>query len=67
MKRNMGVTDRVIRFTIAITIGILYWQGIIASTFAYILLALATIFVVTGFIRYCPLYSVLGLNTCKER
>lgn len=65
MKKNMGGADRIIRFVVAAVIGLLYWQGIIAGTLAYVLMAVAAIFVVTSFISFCPLYSIVGLRTCK--
>lgn len=65
MKKNMGGVDRMIRIIIAAVVGVLFWQGIIAGTLGYILLALAAVFVLTSFISFCPLYSLVGLNTCK--
>lgn len=65
MKKNMGGADRIIRFVVAAVIGLLYWQGIIAGTLAYVLMAVAAIFVITSFISFCPLYSIVGLRTCK--
>ncbi len=67
MKKNMGGTDRMIRFIIAAVIGVLYWQKIIDGTLAYVLLTLAGIFVLTSFVSFCPLYSIVGLNTCKTK
>jgi hypothetical protein len=29
-------------------------------------LAFAGVFVLTSFIRFCPLYFPLGINTCKK-
>lgn len=65
MKKNMGGADRIIRFVVAAVIGLLYWQGIIEGALAYVLFAVAGIFVLTSFISFCPLYSIVGLNTCK--
>lgn len=62
----MGTTDRVVRFVIAIVVGVLYWQNIIEGTLAYILLAAAAIFLLTSFISFCPLYAAVGLKTFKE-
>lgn len=67
MKKNMGRTDRTIRTLIVLVIAILYWQKIIDGTLAYVLLALAVIFVLTSFVSFCPLYSLVGLNTCKTK
>jgi hypothetical protein len=67
MKKNMGSTDKVIRIVIAIGIALLYYFNIIEGTLAYILMALAIIFIVTSFINFCPLYTLFGVNTCKTK
>ena len=56
MKINMGKGDRIIRILIAVAVGVLYWQEVISGTLAYILLALAAIFVLTSLVSFCPLY-----------
>jgi len=67
MKKNMGGADRIIRFVAAAVVGILYWQGIIEGTLAYVLMAAAAIFLITSFISFCPLYKLLGLSTRKVK
>lgn len=63
----MGGADRIIRIIVAAVVGVLFWQGIISGTLAYVLLVLAAVFVLTSFVSFCPLYSLVGLNTCKVR
>lgn len=65
MKKNMGGTDRIIRIIVAVVIGLLFWQGIIAGTLAYVLFVVAGVFLLTSFVSFCPLYAIVGLNTCK--
>jgi hypothetical protein len=67
MKKNMGGSDRIIRIVVALVIAILYFTGTITGTFANVLLALATIFVITSFVSFCPLYTLVGLSTCKTK
>ena len=67
MKKNMGGVDRIIRFTVAVGVGVLYYLGIVTGTIAYVLLTLAVIFLLTGFVSFCPLYSLFGLSTCKVK
>lgn len=67
MKVNMGNSDRIIRLIIAVAVGILFWQGIIEGAFAYILLAVAAIFLLTSLVNFCPLYAVFGISTCKMK
>jgi hypothetical protein len=64
MKKNMGLTDRIIRVIVAAIIGILYFSGTISGTLGMVLLILAGIFVLTSLISFCPLYAPFGLNTC---
>ncbi len=59
--------DRTIRVIIALAVGALYYFNVITGTVAYILLALAVVFVLTSFISFCPLYTLLGINTCKVK
>jgi hypothetical protein len=67
MKKNMGTTDRIARIGVAVIIAVLYFTGVINGTVAVILLALAIIFLLTGFISFCPLYLPFGISTCKKK
>jgi len=67
MKKNMGSIDRILRIVAAAIIGILFFTGAIKGVFAYVLLALASVFVLTSFVSFCPLYVIVGLNTCKVK
>ena len=65
----MGTADIIIRFIIAAFFGIFYFTGIVAGTFGVVLLVMAGVFVFTSAISFCPLYTLLGINTCglKEK
>lgn len=63
----MGGMDRIVRFIVAAVVAVLYFAGMIQGTLAYVLLGLAGIFVLTSFISFCPLYALVGLNTCKTK
>jgi hypothetical protein len=67
MKQNMGNADRIIRVLIAAVIAILYINSTITGTLAYVLLAVAGIFVLTSLVGTCPLYSLFGINTCPAK
>ncbi len=66
MKINMGTADRNIRIVVAIAIAILYFMDVISGTTGIVLLVLATVFLITGFLRFCPLYLPFGLSTAKK-
>lgn len=67
MKANVGTLDRIIRIVAGAAIGLLYWQGLISGTLAIILGVVAAIFIVTGFMSYCPAYGLLGWRTIKAK
>ena len=66
MKKNMGLTDRIIRIAVAIFILGLYFMEVINGILALILGAFAVIMLATSFISFCPLYLPFGINTCKK-
>ncbi len=67
MKTNMGSTDKLIRILIAIVIAVLYFTETISGILALILGVFALIFALTSFISFCPLYTLLGISTCKVK
>ena len=67
MKKNMGTADRIIRIILAAVVGFLYYNGTITGTLGIVLLVLAGVFVLTSLIGFCPLYKLVGLNTCPVK
>lgn len=67
MKKNMGSADKIIRIIIAAVLAILYFQGIVTGTLGIVALVVAGVFVLTSLISFCPLYSILGMNTCPVK
>ncbi len=67
MKKNMGNADRIVRLIIAAVFAGLYFANIVTGTFGIILLVLAGIFVLTSLVSFCPLYTLIGFNTCKRK
>ena len=64
MKKNMGTTDKLIRLVIAVVFAVLYFTGTVTGTVGIVLLALGGVFVLTSLVSFCPLYTLVGLNTC---
>jgi hypothetical protein len=68
MTTNMGTIDRGLRLAIVAALvfmafattvlggGILFWLA----------LAVAAVFTVTSLVGNCPLYSIVGLKTCRD-
>lgn len=67
MKKNMGTADKVIRVIIAAVIAGLFLSNIISGTLGVVLLIFAIVFLLTSLISFCPLYTLLGINTCKVK
>ncbi len=65
MKKNMGKADRGIRVLVAIIAALLVYFEVVQGTFSNILIAVAAIFVLTSLVSFCPLYALVGLETCK--
>lgn len=67
MKLNMGTTDRIVRLAIAAIIAVLYFTNMITGTLAIVLLVIAGIFILTSLVSFCPIYAMLGINTCPAK
>lgn len=66
MTKNMGGTNKIIRLVLAAVIAFLYYNGTISGTLGLVLGILAIVFALTSLISFCPLYPLLGINTCKK-
>ena len=67
MKKNMGTFDKSIRLLIAIILVVLYFTKVISGTLGIIALIIAGVFILTSLLSFCPLYTVLGFNTCEKK
>lgn len=67
MKKNMGNTDRLIRVILAVVFSVLYFTGTVTGIAGIVLLVLGGIFILTSLVSFCPLYTILGLNTCPNK
>lgn len=67
MKKNMGSADRIIRVLIAAVLAFLYFNGTISGTLGIVAIVAAVVFVATSLISFCPLYPLLGINTCPTK
>ncbi|MDR0529317.1 MAG: DUF2892 domain-containing protein [Zoogloeaceae bacterium] len=59
MKNNIGLIDRVSRIVLGLALILLASTGIIGYWGWIGVIPLAT-----GFLRFCPVYSLLGFSTC---
>jgi len=65
MKKNVGKIDKIIRFMVAIIFILLIITKIATGIWFWILGALALIFIATGIMGWCGIYSVFGITTCS--
>ena len=61
MECNSGTIDRIIRFILGATF---IWVGYEYSAWWYLL---ATLLILTSFAGFCPLYKLIGVNTCRSK
>jgi hypothetical protein len=61
MTVNVGSIDRIIR--IVVGVALIGWALMDGPTWAWI----GVLPLVTGLVRVCPAYSILGMNTCGTK
>ena len=67
MKKNMGSTDKIIRVLLAAIFAFLYFGNVVTGTVGIVLLVLAAVFLLTSMVSFCPLYTLVGANTCPVK
>jgi hypothetical protein len=67
MKKNVGNADKMIRILIAAVAALLFFTNVVTGTAGLILLAAGGILFVTSLISFCPLYAMLGINSCPRK
>lgn len=62
MKVNVGSADRILRIVLGVLLlGLFMLEGNVKY-----LGILGIVFIFTSIIRFCPLYTLFGVNTCKR-
>ncbi|PPB81725.1 Protein of unknown function (DUF2892) [Albidovulum inexpectatum] len=65
-KHNVGTTDRIIRIVVGLAL-IAWWYFSPGMGLRWLPLVLGIIALATGLLSTCPLYSILGINTCPMK
>lgn len=67
MRTNMGTIDRGLRLVIAAVLVYAAFGTAVAAAGAlhWLALAVAAVFTLTAVVGNCPLYSILGIRTCR--
>jgi len=63
MKPNEGTTDRIIRLVLAAVLFLLAFT-VASGVWVYFAVGLGVVMLLTAAVGFCPLYAVLGINTC---
>lgn len=66
MSTNVGTNDRIIRLVLAAAALIISLLAGVGSVLGIILLVVAVIAAVTAAVGFCPLYRLIGVNTCPR-
>lgn len=67
MKKNVGNIDKAVRIILAVVFAALYFTGTVTGTLGLVLVILSGVFLVTSLVSFCPLYAMVGLNTCPVK
>jgi len=67
MKANVGAVDRVVRLVAGLAVIALGYMGGLASPWNMVAIGAGSVFVLTALIKFCPLYPLLGINTCGKK
>lgn len=69
MEVNVGNADRIVRLALGVLlIAVAFFSGLAifeSGVVRYGAAAIGLVLAVTGLMRTCPLYSILGIRTCK--
>jgi len=66
MAINVGPEDRVVRIIAGIGLAVLGYLQVLPPTASIVLYVLAAYLVLTGLLRMCPIYKMIGVDTSIE-
>ncbi len=67
MTKNIGQTDKIIRIVLGLGLAALDFFEVVKGPFSWILSVVAVVLIATALINFCPLYTLLGKNTCEVK
>lgn len=70
MSANMGTIDRALRLILGVVLVVLPFVTSFAlwetPALRYGAMVVGAVFIVTSLVRFCPLYTLIGLKTCRD-
>jgi len=67
MKANVGGIDRVIRLLTGLALIAFGVLGSLAAPWNMVAIGAGAVFVLTSVVSFCPLYTILGINSCPVK
>jgi hypothetical protein len=67
MKRNMGITDRIIRISLSAVIGVMILERVLYGTAGVVFGILAVILLLTSLSGFCPIYRIFDIASIPEK
>lgn len=68
MEKNVGMVDRIVRVVIGIILLYAVATGMVQGIVMYVAGILGLMMLVTAALAYCPLYTIMKINTaCKPK
>ena len=64
-KANVGGIDRMGRAAVGVLLLVLAATGTVQGTMALVAGVVGVVMLATAALRFCPLYPLVGMNTCK--
>ena len=66
MQANVGGLDKAVRLVAGVALIVVGAMGLVAAPWNYVAIGAGVVFGLTALISFCPLYPLLGINTCGE-
>jgi len=67
MKANVGGIDRIVRLVAGLALIAVGALGLVASPWNIVAMGAGAVFTLTSVISFCPLYTILGINSCPVK
>lgn len=67
MKANVGGIDRMIRALAGLALVTAGAIGAVTAPWNMVAMGVGAVLVLTSLIRFCPLYTILGINSCSTK
>ncbi|MEZ4862805.1 MAG: DUF2892 domain-containing protein [Caldilineaceae bacterium] len=61
--QNESLVDRIVRFVVGAVLFYLWYAALVTGVWAIVALVVGVIFMLTGIVGWCPLYSLFGMST----